>query len=100
MGTEAAEHVSAGDFNGASTIPQTTDNRAERRAGLIELSRRRDFAVRCWTERADGALVEQLFVNLDSAAKKADRARARGLAARLELVRVVPVQPLDGGDLR
>lgn len=51
--------------------------------------------MRCWTERADGALVEQIFVNLDGAAKKADRARARGLAARLELVRVTPVQPLD-----
>ena len=99
---EAAEHVSAGDFNGASTIARTTDDRDDRRAGVIQLSRRRDFYVRVYSVRRDGIVAVQVFADLRSAERKVDRVRAAGLACRMELIRVVAVQPLDpeGGDLR
>ena len=102
VGTEAAESVSAANQKLKDTLTRSTDDRADRRAGVIQLSRRRDFYVRVYSVRRDGIVAVQVFADLRSAERKVDRVRAAGLACRLELIRVVSVQPLDpeGGDLR
>lgn len=62
-----------------------------READVLAHGRRSEYAVRVTSERIDGAVVSRLYVNLDAAAKSVRRAHARGLAARLELVRLMPV---------
>lgn len=92
--TEAAVSDSAGNLSAAPILRGATDGR-QRRADLTELSRRRDFYVRVYSERRDGVVQVQVFADLRSAQAKVDRTRSRGLAARIELIRVVSVQPLD-----
>ncbi|MGE9806925.1 hypothetical protein [Janibacter sp. G1551] len=64
---------------------------------LMTLADRRQFAVRVVSRRVDGIVVSQVFADLRAAERKHDRQLARGLDVRLELVRLVPVMPLEGG---
>ena len=53
--------------------------------------RRHAYAVRVVAQRRDGILTEHVLTNLPAAERRVQNARARGLAAWLELVRLVPV---------
>lgn len=83
----ASQGVSAGDLNGTSIMPQAHD--------IGVLAQRRDFYVRVYSVRRDGVVAVQVFADLRSAERKLDRVRANGLAARMELIRVLAVMPLD-----
>ncbi|YAL82845.1 hypothetical protein ACMYYO_13120 [Dermacoccaceae bacterium W4C1] len=97
VGTEAAEHVSSGNLNGGSSIAPTTDA-PQRSVDFTELSTRRDFYVRVYSQRRDGIVAVQVFADLRSAERKVDRVRSKGLAARLELIRVISVMPLESDE--
>lgn len=87
-GNGTASKVSVGDH---TSVP----SKSLARRDILELADRRAYAVRVVSIRRDGVLVSQLYADLRAAERKADRTRARGLDARLELVHVIPVQPLD-----
>lgn len=83
----------SGEMNPGEKFESTLTHRPD----IGALTRRREYAVRVWAERADGVLTEQLYASIDAATAKVRRTHERGLNARVELVRVVPVCPLDDG---
>ncbi len=54
------------------------------------LARRHEYGVYVLAERADGRVCGQVFTSLPAAERKVSRARERGLAATMTLVRLVP----------
>lgn len=88
LADEAAQNLNP---TPTSTLPCPSDD-------AVALAARREFAIRVWTRRRDGVAVAQVFSDLGAAERKIDRTRRRGLDARAELVRLVPVVPLDDGD--
>lgn len=85
--TRGIQTSQATNLNGGSSIALTADIRS--------LTQRRDYYVRVYSQRRDGVVSVQVFADLRSAERKVDRVRAHGLAARMELIRVLAVMPLD-----
>lgn len=83
-GNGGAQHVSVGDFNGASSIAQ--------RADVLLKARRHDYGLLVTFERSDGRVCSQVYAgNIAAAERKLSRVRSRSLAASMTLVRLVPV---------
>lgn len=95
LGTEGdTENKNAGGRSTLS-VPTSADARRLARSDLFALAGRREYAVRVVSQRRDGILVTQIFADLKAAERKAARVRSHALDVRLELVRVMPVMPLD-----
>lgn len=61
-------------------------------------TRRHRYAVVVHAQRRDGVLCQHILTNLPAAERRVMATRARGMAAWLELVRVVPVTAAEGLD--
>lgn len=77
-----AESNSATTFKLALSLPD---------ADVLARARRHDHGLLVTAERADGVVTQQIYTNLPAASRKVAKVRARGLAAALTLVRLVPV---------
>lgn len=94
VGTEALQSNSSADFKlGSHSTPNAACALSPR--DVAELAKRRNYGIRVFAERRDGIVTQQVFADLAAAERKAERVRSRGLSVRLELVHLVPVQPLD-----
>lgn len=103
MTLEAKRIRPAGNRTDSKIIGAICEQSTATTADVLALGRRAEYAVRVTSQRIDGAVVARLYVNLSAAERSVRRAHDRGLAARLELVRLVPVvgDPealLGGGD--
>lgn len=66
---------------------------------LAARARRHDHGVLVLAERRDGIVTSQVFADLAAAERKVWRTRERGLSASLQLVRLLPVGPIDLDDI-
>lgn len=90
-----AERRPAGNGTAKENPGEKFPSSLPRIADVDLLVHRRDYAVRVFWVRADGVLVAQVYSDTKAAERKLARCMRAGRDARLELVRLVPVQPLD-----